>query len=436
MFYGADWGCTAWRGSEGLDHPPALLSALAFEAMPKLFAHSGAGHLTLLYALSWTPWLLLAGATYPRSSGRSSGWLVVLGRASFGADLPGGRPLESLRRAAMVGICSVCMSKRRRIQWLLGSIVSYRCAHDPDSASCVAGGSPGLAAAGVYSPFHSPLDERAGCAGFFAVLPRLLGLVFPDFNGFHEYMAYAGQAALLLALLALVWVASKRAVRFWLAVWRFRSPSPWALTCHRYGLQPVCRSSTCCVSLPGLFSLAGFPSPSWRLTPSSSSLLLIQARSQSGGLAAHRLCRLSGCAVPRDLVHRRELPVNFAWGAGFALLSAVWIGLKLSGRIPDRLWIVGLLIICLIDWGALDRTLFWPRSTQQVLSEGEPLAEYLQYSARHEAGFRLYSPSYSMPQQTAARYRLQLADGVDPLQLQSYVELMQLATGVPGTAIA
>ena len=36
--------------AEGLEHRPALLGALAFEAIPKLFAHYGAGHLTLLYA--------------------------------------------------------------------------------------------------------------------------------------------------------------------------------------------------------------------------------------------------------------------------------------------------------------------------------------------------------------------------------------------------
>jgi len=27
---------------------------------------------------------------------------------------------------------------------------------------------------------------------------RILGLIFPDFDGFHEYMLYAGQAVLLL----------------------------------------------------------------------------------------------------------------------------------------------------------------------------------------------------------------------------------------------
>ena len=53
-------GMLLFLRGEGLSHPPALLGALGFEALPKLFAHYGAGHLTLIYAVAWTPWLLWA----------------------------------------------------------------------------------------------------------------------------------------------------------------------------------------------------------------------------------------------------------------------------------------------------------------------------------------------------------------------------------------
>ena len=45
--------------------------------------------------------------------------------------------------------------------------------------------------------------------------------------------------------------------------------------------------------------------------------------------------------------------------------------------------------------------------------------------------FRVYSPSYSLPQQTAQKAGLELADGVDPLQLSAYVTFMERASGVP-----
>ena len=39
----------------GLRREAALLGGIAFELMPKLFAHAGAGHITLVYAVCWTP---------------------------------------------------------------------------------------------------------------------------------------------------------------------------------------------------------------------------------------------------------------------------------------------------------------------------------------------------------------------------------------------
>ena len=89
-----------------------------------------------------------------------------------------------------------------------------------------------------------------------------------------------------------------------------------------------------------------------------------------------------------------------------------------------------LLGLCLLDWGVVDFTLFTTRPPESVLAEGRSLAQYL---ADIPGEFRIYSPSYSLPQQTAAAYRLQLADGVDPLQLQSYTAFMQSASGVPWT---
>ena len=45
--------------------------------------------------------------------------------------------------------------------------------------------------------------------------------------------------------------------------------------------------------------------------------------------------------------------------------------------------------------------------------------------------FRTYSPSYSIPQYLAVDRALELADGVDPLQIGSYAEFMEAASGIP-----
>jgi hypothetical protein len=119
---------------------------------------------------------------------------------------------------------------------------------------------------------------------------------------------------------------------------------------------------------------------------------------------------------------------GFLWGALAALFCAVWIGLRLDGRVDPQPWFLGLAVFCLLDWGLVANSMFTPRSPQVVFAENETLSAFL---ARQPGYFRIYSPSYSLPQQMAARYRLQLADGVDPLQLSTYVAFMEAATGVP-----
>jgi hypothetical protein len=60
-------------------------------------------------------------------------------------------------------------------------------------------------------------------------------------------------------------------------------------------------------------------------------------------------------------------------------------------------------------------------------------AEAAAWLADQPGRFRIYSPSYSLPQHTAARYGLELAGGVDPLQLQTYADFMAAASGVPNS---
>jgi hypothetical protein len=52
-----------------------------------------------------------------------------------------------------------------------------------------------------------------------------------------------------------------------------------------------------------------------------------------------------------------------------------------------------------------------------------------QYLAQKPGPFRIYSPSYSLPMQTAAAHRLQLADGVEPVHLAVYDQYMARAGG-------
>jgi hypothetical protein len=121
-------------------------------------------------------------------------------------------------------------------------------------------------------------------------------------------------------------------------------------------------------------------------------------------------------------------PIEFVWGATALVLGFLWIQLGTHKKINKQAWALGLTLIVVVDLGGVDRSSFAMRSPGQVLSEGGEAARYL---ARQPGSFRVYSPSYSLPQQTAAVYGLELADGVDPLQLAAYAGFMDKASGVP-----
>jgi len=66
---------------------------------------------------------------------------------------------------------------------------------------------------------------------------------------------------------------------------------------------------------------------------------------------------------------------------------------------------------------------------ERAFSEGRAAAEWL---AAQGGKWRVYSPSYSIPQHIGALFELESADGVDPFQLSAYSAFMRIATGVDG----
>ncbi|MBZ0294428.1 MAG: DUF2079 domain-containing protein, partial [Anaerolineae bacterium] len=54
----AGWGMWKWARSLGLPEASAAFSGLAYALAPKLIGHLGAGHVDVLYALAWWPWLM------------------------------------------------------------------------------------------------------------------------------------------------------------------------------------------------------------------------------------------------------------------------------------------------------------------------------------------------------------------------------------------
>jgi hypothetical protein len=259
----------------------------------------------------------------------------------------------------------------------------------------------------------------------------LLGLVFPDLGGFHEWTLYPGAVVLGLSLAALLDKEVRRGSAFWLWV---------AAISLLVSLGSFLPGASYLARLPGL-SLLRVPARALFLTGFALAGLaawgmeMIQARLTPANRRGQRLVLigLAGFAIVLAIgvgTITGTLPLSFAWGAGAVCVAVAWLiwGTLGENTQRSRFWMAGLFLIALLDWGMIDRSLIEFRPADQVLGEGANAARWL---ASQEGTFRVYSPSYSIPQQTAAQFGLELADGVDPLQLEGYAAFMEGATGVP-----
>lgn len=430
----AGWGTCRLLRAEGVDPAPAMIGGLIFSGAPKLIGHIGLGHLTLIYAVAWMPWLLL------------------LVRHSVAASRDGGRRM--LRSSALAGaalglifladprwvIPSVGLASAFGLRALLAEESLMHKRARTALALLGIGGAFALAVgAGLAFPLAEfvPLTTRSGLSAADAntlALPasRLLGYLIPDLGGSPEWMTYVGIGTLLLALLGIV--AMAKGAWFWLGaatvstVLALGDNLPFVWTVIRW--------------IPGI-SLLRVPSR----------LLLISAFSLAmlAALGAHCLLRPRPTqpVTPRQrmatvglgllvallaggvfLVAMRAGNLRLESSAATAAVSAIgfggWLLLGLSGRIALRTIGVGLVLLVLAELSVVNRFTLDLRTADTVLGERENLARQ---AAQLAAGQRVFSPSYSLPQQTAERDRIELADGVDPLQLRSYRDSMARATG-------
>lgn len=376
----AGYGLFRFLRAEGRSAAAALFGGLAFMGTPKLLAHLGAGHASLVCAVAWTPWLLLAMRAVRITGGLRAGGLAgaglamifladprwafyaaVLAGAFWLAALPPFQPPRPDRRglpaAAAYAAAFLSLSAVLWLPLLVFSARSNRAALT-------------LAEAAVYSlpPYY------------------FIGLVIPDLGGFHEWMTYLGVAPLLLALAGLL------ARRRWF----------WGLAALTAGAFALGTNS---VVFPALFRLLpglGYlrvPPRAWFVAALAAAILAAEGLDWLIGEAWPRL-RVSP-ALPRL---RRWLPPAAPVLAGLLVFTVL------------DLWRVGVTVLEV-----------QPRPARA------PAAEWLAEQAAAEGLFRVYSPSLSLLPGDG----LQHVDGINPLQLAAVTRFLSTASGVdsPGYSV-
>ncbi len=415
------------RRGAGLSPGGAMLSAVAFAFGPGLGAHLGAGHVSIVYGWAWLPWA--AWAALAARSWRD-GWRLGLAlAAAFLADVRMGYYAALI--AGVIGLARgmVGMSRRGGRRWALRGVGVWIA-----TALAFAGGAAFLAL---------PLLELLGQTTRAGLSPRdamalslppaaFLGAVLPLQPATHEWVTYLGVPVGAAAIVAL-WGPRRRAV--W-ALWGCAALSAaLALGAHTPLYGAALRV------LPGL-SLLRVPARLW-----------ILALGCVAALAGMGLDALP--ALRRDARARRSAALALALliavvGALCGVVAATGLGEAGAYARFGIAAVVGVSSLGLAMWGKAARIAvalvvcaafadvagaaraWWRLATvDEVIAPGREVAAYL---ANLPDRGRVYSPSYSVPQQTAWFYRLEMADGVDPIQLRRYRRFMALAGGYDDAA--
>jgi hypothetical protein len=427
MYFSA-WGMFLFLRACGNNDYAALVGTFAWELFPKMFAHFGAGHLTLIYALSWTPWLLLAQNRWMKKN-HSAGWFSGL---IFGMIL-----LADMRWAAYCGVIwvafgvwEVLISSEKK--------VSFRERWLPLVRHFVGNGVLSiLISASMWLPLleFSQLSTRRTMTlldNFTMQLPidQLMGFFFPNMGGYAEWVVYPG--ALLLAVIGYSAFIRKNLKKnaFWLLtilgalLLSVGSAFPLNEFIFRLpGLQ-LLRVPSRAIFLIGLASAvicANFVNAYW----------VDQREKNKGEVAANLVIvglAVFGLAISGILwVVGQTLPLPFVWGAGASLMVMIIIMLRVKGRVSARIWSMSLICVTVLDLGTVAMTQFQYRNRDLVLTEKGQVAAYL---ASELGGGRVYSLDYILPQQTAALYGIEMINGVDPMQLQGYIDYLDQAVGL------
>lgn len=404
-----------------VERAAALIAAFAYAASPKIIAHMGVGHVTLVEAWAWVPLVLAGAVPAPRTSRASP----LLSGAALAMCLLADARLAVYAVVLLVSYVLITQTRRAPRTWLnLGGQLLI-----------VLVVALALAAA-VWLPAFTLTDgtaranltrQEAGALSLDAIY--VLGVLIADRSGAAERTTFFGLVVLILAVAGfkLNWSARRR-LMIWLAV-VIGGGFIAALGINTPLYDMIYR-------LPGS-TLFRVPARAW--------FMLSLAMAVLAGFGAHGLLRWTG--RPRS---------QSRWLALTALLFALLLGLGgglvtgspsllalglivplalllIWGRLtrhvsPDRFVVlIGLLLLC--DLLPLDWALYRPIGLAEAFAEGQATAAWLADQPGHTLR-RVYSPSYSVPQQVGQQYQLQQADGIDPLQLRRYVMFMQRASGV------
>jgi hypothetical protein len=400
------WGMYRFLRLKGLSESGSILGGLSFGLMPKLAAHFGAGHVSLIYAISWTPWLFY----------------------SLERDKKG---VNTGVIAGMIFLADPRWSIYAGVFWL-SYVIAHRQKAKEKGVSYFARAA--ILAFMISSPLLIPMVEyvqytsrTALAAGdiLYGSLPvsNLIGAIIPGSGGNSEWFFYSGGSLLALSVTQIVNREYRNRIKFWitwLGISLILALGTWGIEAEWISAIPI-------------FNLLRVPARSLFLIGfclavigaiAFDNLLGEDVKSPGNRTIAFGIFIFGMMLLGGILILTKAQPLMIAWGfLAFMLIGGILLKIQYDPSTKYLGWIM--LAILVIDLLGAGITAYDVQS-----KETWKFAKDLSILNDDDGIFRIYSPSYSVGQHLAAEYGLELADGVDPMHLATYANFMAEASGV------
>ena len=393
----------------------SIFGAFAFGFCTKLISHIGAGHLSMIYAVCWTPWLLYltkriqfsntwAGNIFP---GLILGFIIS---ADPRWIIPSGL-------LWFFYILLIQVEIKRKIFLFLGSVLTGL-----------------LSSIGMWFSLLKFLNYTT--RSFMTIEDRyiyslkfshLLGFLFPDYGSFSEWVLYPSAIVLLLVVLGLFLYKENKPIRFW------------------YIVILVSLLLSFGNSIPGLgflYSLPGFS--------------LLRVPSRFIWMVFFAFSFVSSFVIDYLLVHKKSykfdrffflIPITvfqilmligifslsastnylFIFNTLFFIFGTILIGLIIHKNISPTLKKFGLISLLLLELFIININSIKYKQTDVLLNSKPELISEIKSMPQFA---RIYTPSYSISQEEAAFWQINQINGVDPMQLSEYVKYFEKASGI------
>jgi len=395
----------------------SLFGGMAFFFSAKIYAHIGAGHLSMLYAIAWTPWLLLYSAKVLQDGQKIKSVILtgIIWGFIFSADLRWSIP------AFLIWIFVVI---NKNIDWM--DFIKYYL------ASIILGLSLSIVS---WLPLFQYLqlstrnmmqpNEQMIYSLSFA---DLLNLLFPFFEGSAETKLYLGGVVILLALLGVFVYKQNKKIRKW------------------YYLALIAIILSFGSNIPGMSLLYEIPGFSLLRVPSRFVFIFVFSLSVCAAYVVdvilnekmdYKFSRIF-FLVPivffnflfflGSVFLTEKFNLSIFWSVivfSFSLVAIIFI---LKGRFNNQYLGVVLVLILFCDLIFVNFKTLTFKPFHYVVDEKIELIKKIESIS---ANFRVYTPSYSITQEQGAYWNINQINGVDPLQLKAYVELFNQISGIP-----